>query len=145
MMYWLWHKVIMYSFQCWYHQSVFQKTQLLYLKWLLASFLWCLTEDLILLGLFDCKVSLTTTCSTVKVSENVVEEAPLSQTREDMNKPENKTLFECVNKNSGRLICLTNQLEILNRAACKVFSWCLSSTPSHCFSLRPKFSCWKML
>ena len=65
----------------------------------------------------------------VKVSENVVEEEPLSQTRVDMTNTKNKALVECANKNSRRLICLTNQLQILHRAANKVFSWCLSSTP----------------
>ena len=40
-----------------------------------------------------------------------------------------KTRVECVTKNGGKLKCLTNQLEILHRAARKVFSGCLSSTP----------------
>ena len=100
----------------------FSKKQLLYLRWLLGSLLWLLTEDLSLLGLFDCNVGLTTKCAIVKVSENVVEEEPLSQTRVDMTNTKNKTLVECVNKNSRRLIFLTNQLEILHRAVSKVFS-----------------------
>ena len=67
-----------------YHQAVFQKKPLLYLKWLLASLQWHLTEDLTLLGLFDCYVGLTTKRATVKVSEYVVKEEPLSQTQVDM-------------------------------------------------------------
>ena len=39
------------------------------------------------------------------------------------------TCCVCVHKNSRRLICLTNQLKILYRAASKVFTGCLSSTP----------------
>ena len=110
------------SFQCLYHRPVFLKKQLLCLRRLLAGLLWYLTEDLNLLGLFDRNVGLTTTCVMVKVSENVVEEEPLSQTRLDMTYTKNKTLVECVNKNSKRLIRLTNQLEILYRAVSKVFS-----------------------
>ena len=59
----------------------FSKKQLLYLRWLLASLLWCLAEDLNLLGLFDRNVGLSTKCAMEKVSENVVEDEPLSQTR----------------------------------------------------------------
>ena len=81
-----------------------------------------LTEDLNLLGLFDCLVGLTTKCAMVKVSENVVEEEPLQETRVDMTNTKNKTLVECVNKNGRSLICLTNHLEILHRAASKIFS-----------------------
>ena len=88
----------MCSFQCLYHQPVFQKKQLLYLRWLLASLLWYLTVDLILLGLFDRNVGLTRKCAKVKVSENVAEEEPPSQTRVDMTNTKNKTLVECVNK-----------------------------------------------
>ena len=111
----------MCSFQCLYHPPVFQKKQLLYVRWLLASVMWYLTEDLILLRVFDRNVGLTKKCAMVKVSENVVEEKPLSQTGVDMTNTKNKTLDECVNKNSRRLICLTNQLEIMHRAASKVF------------------------
>ena len=57
-----------------------------------------------------------------EVLENVVEEEPLSQIGVDMTNTKNKTFVECVNKNRRRLICLTNQLEILHRAASKVFS-----------------------
>ena len=88
----------------------------------MASLLWYLTEDLNLLGWFDRNLGLTTKCATVKVSKNVVEDEPLSQTQVDTTNTKNKTLVECVHKNSGRLICLTNQLEILHRAASKVFS-----------------------
>ena len=112
----------MSSFQCLYHQPVFQKKQLLYLRWLLASLLRCLTEDLNLLGLFDRNVGLTTKGAMVKVSENVVEDEPLSQNRVDMTNTKNKTLCKCVYKNSRTLICLTNQPEILHRAASKIFS-----------------------
>ena len=46
--------------------------------------------------------------------KNVVEEEPLSQTQVDMAYTKNnKILVKCVNKNSKRLICLTNQLKIL--------------------------------
>ena len=41
----------------------------------------------------------------------------------------NKTRVESVAKNSRRFKCLTNLLEILHRAASKVYSGCLSSTP----------------
>ena len=82
-----------------------------------------------MLGLFDRNVGLTTKCAVVKVSENVVKEEPQLQTRVDMTNTKNKPHVKCVTKNSRRLICLTNQLEILHRAACKVFSECLSFTP----------------
>ena len=98
--------------------SFFKKKQLLYLRWLLASLLRYLTEDLILLGLFDHNVGLTTKCDMVKVFENVVEEEPLPQTLVDMTNTKNKTLVECVNKNNGRLICLTNKLRN-SRQSCK--------------------------
>ena len=48
------------------------------------SLLWYLTEDLNLLCLFDRNVGLTTKCAMVKVSENVVENETLSQTRVDL-------------------------------------------------------------
>ena len=114
----------MCSFQCVYHQSVLQKKQkkqLLYVRWLLASLVWYLTGDFNFLGLFHCIVGLTTKCTTVKVSENVVEEEPQSQTRVDMANIKNEALVECVNKNSRKLICVTNHLETLLRAASKVF------------------------
>ena len=95
----------------------------------LALLLLYLTEDLNLLGLFDCNVGLTTKCPVVNVSEIVKEDQPLSHTRVDMTPTKNKTLTECVTKNSRRLICLTNHLRILHRAVSKVFSGCLSSTP----------------
>ena len=98
----------MRSFQCLYHQPVFEKNQLLYLRWLLASLLWYLTEDLILLGLFDRNVGLSAKCAMIKVSKNAVEEEPLSQTPVDMTNTKNKTLLECARKNRRRLICLTN-------------------------------------
>ena len=132
----------MSSFQCLYHQPVFQKKQLLYQndywlvfcgiflpKWLLASLLWYLSEDLNLLGLFDRKVGLITKYAMAKVSENVVDDELLSQTQADTINTKNKTLVECANKNSRRLISLTNQLKNLCRAASEVFSECLSSTP----------------
>ena len=46
-----------------------------------------------------------------------------------MTNTKNKTFVECVTKNNIRLIYLTNQSEIFHRAASKVFSGCLSSTP----------------
>ena len=83
----------MSCFHCLYHPPVFQKKQLLYLRWLLASRLWFLTEDLNLLaGLFDRNVDLTTKCAMVKVLENVVQEEPLSQTRVDVTNTKNKAL-----------------------------------------------------
>ena len=92
----------MRSFQCFYY-LVFQKKQLLYLRWLLGSLLRYLTKDLILLGLFDRNVGLTTKCAMVKVSKNIVEEEPLTQTQVNMTNTKNKPLNECVNKNSRRL------------------------------------------
>ena len=83
------------------------------------------TEDLNMLGLFDRNVSMTTKCAMVKVSENV-EDEPLSQTRVDMT---NKHMLSVSSKAGRRLICLTNQLEILHKAASKVINGCLSSTP----------------
>ena len=90
----------MRGFQRLYHQPVFQKKQLLYLRWLLASLLWYRTEDSNFLGLFDCNVVLTAKCSMTKVSENVVEEELLLQTQVDMTNTKNITLVDCVNKNS---------------------------------------------
>ena len=81
-----------------------KKKQLLYLRWLLASLLRYLTENLNLFGLLDFKVGLNTKCAMVKVSENVVEDEPLSQTRVDTTNTKNKTLVECAHKNSRRLI-----------------------------------------
>ena len=118
----------MRSFQCLYHQPVFQKKQLLYLRLSLAILMWYFTEDLNLLALFDRNVGLTTNCAMMKVLENVVEEESLSQTRVDMTTAKNKTLVECVTKNCRKLICLTNQLKIFHRAASKIFSGCLFST-----------------
>ena len=70
------------------------------------------------LGLFDHNAGLTTKFAMVKVSENVKEE----------------TLVDMTNKKhvlsvSLKLKCPTNQIEILHRAASKVFTGCLSSTP----------------
>ena len=61
----------MCSFQCLHHQPVFQKKQLLYLRWLVLRYV---TDDLNLLGMFDRNVGLTTKCALVKVSENVEED-----------------------------------------------------------------------
>ena len=105
----------------------------------MVSLLWYFTEDLNLLVHFDHSIGLTTKCAMVKVSENVEEDEPLSQTPLDMANTKSKTIFHYVIKNSRRLICLTNQLEILHSAASKVFSGCLSSFPFHCFLLRPNF------
>ena len=70
-----------------------------------------------MLGLFDRSVGLTAKFATMKVSENVEEDESLSQTRVDMTNTKNKTRVERVTKNSRRLICLTNQLEIFQ--SCK--------------------------
>ena len=94
----------------------------------MASLLRYLTEDLNLLGLFDRSVGLTAKCALMKVSENVEEDETLSQTRLDVTNTKSKTMVECVIKNR-RLICLTNQLKTLHRAASKVLSECFSSTP----------------
>ena len=94
----------------------------------MASLLRYLTEDLNLLGLFDRNKGLTTECAMVKASENVEEDEPLSQTRVDVINTKNKTRVESVTKNNRRLKCVTTKLEILHRAASKVFSGCLSST-----------------
>ena len=53
-----------------------------------------------------------------------------SQTHVDTTntKKKKKTLNECGTKNSRGLICLTDQLQILQRAAKKVLSGCLSFT-----------------
>ena len=40
---------------------------------------------------------------------------------------------------------LTNQLDIIHRAASKVFRWCVFPPLSHCFLLRPNFPSWKLL
>ena len=95
----------------------------------MASLLWYLIVDLNFLGLFDRNVGLTTKFAMVKVSENVKEGEPLSQTLVDMTNTKDKMRVECVTKHSRRLKCLTNQLEILQIAESKVFSGCLSSTP----------------
>ena len=95
----------------------------------MASILWYLTADLNLLGLFDGSVGLTTKCAMMKVLENVKEDETLSQTRLGLTNTKIKTIYECVTKNRRRLIRLTNQLKILVRAASKVLSRCLSSTP----------------
>ena len=78
--------------------SFSKKKQLLYLRWLLARRSWYFKEDLSLRGLLDRNVGLITKCAMVKVSENVVEKEPLSQTRLDMTNTKNQTLVECVNK-----------------------------------------------
>ena len=62
----------------------------------LPSLLLYLTEDLSLVGLFNRNVSLTAKFAMVKVSENAVEEEPLSQTRVDMINAKNKTLVKKV-------------------------------------------------
>ena len=71
----------MRSIQCLHYQPVFQKKAASLLK--MASLLWYLTEDLNLLVLFDRNIGLTTKCVMVKVSENVEEDKPLSQTQVD--------------------------------------------------------------
>ena len=58
----------------------------------MASLLWCLTVSLNLLGQFDRNIGLTTKCDLVKVSENVEEDEPLSQTGLDMINTKNKTV-----------------------------------------------------
>ena len=73
---------VQFLVQC--HQPVFQKKQLLYLRWQLASLLWYLTEDSNLLGQFDRNVGLRTKLAMLKVSENVVKDESLSQTLVDM-------------------------------------------------------------
>ena len=83
----------------------------------MAGLLWYLTENLNLLGLFDCNVGLTTKCALMKVLDNVEEDEILSQTWLDVTNTKIKTIVECVTKNRRRLICLTNQSEILLRAA----------------------------
>ena len=117
----------------------FKKKELLYRRWLLASLLWYLSENLNLLGLFDRNVGLTTKCAMVKVSANVVKDEPLYQTRVDTTNTKYKTLVECVHKNSRRLIRLTNQLKILHRAASTSLVDASLPTLSHCFSLRFNF------
>ena len=106
----------------------------------MASLLWYLTENLNLLSLLDCNVGLTMKYVMVKVSENVEEDEPLSQACVDMTNTKNKTLVECVTKNSRSLICLTNELEILRRAAIKVLSGCLSFTPILLLFIEIQFS-----
>ena len=93
----------------------------------MASLLWYLAEDLNLRGLFDRSAGLTTQCAFMKVSENVEEDEALSQIRLDVTNTKIKTIVECATKNR-RLICLTNQLKILLRAASKVLSGCRFST-----------------
>ena len=58
-------------------------------------------------------------------------------------KQKNKTLVECVCKNSRNLICLTNQLAILPELQARSLVDASLPTLSHCFSLRPNFPCWK--
>ena len=127
MTYRLRHTAVLCSFQCSYHQPVFEKKAAYLPK--MASLLQYLTEDSNLLGLFDDNKGLTTKCVMIKGSRNVEENEPLSQIGVDMTNTKNNTIVEGVTKYSRRLICLTNQLEILHRAASKVFSGCLSSTP----------------
>ena len=111
----------------------------------MASLLWYLTENLYLLGLVDRNVALNTKCVMVKVSENAEEDKPLSQTRVDMTNTKNKTLVECVTKNSRRVICLTNQLQILYRAASKVFSGYHSSKPMPLFFIETQLPWLKII
>ena len=111
----------------------------------MASVLWYLTKDLNLLGLFDRKVGLTSKCAIVKVSENVEEDEPLSQTGVDVTNTKTETFVECVTKNSKLLICLTNQLEILLVVASKVFSGCLSSTPIPLLLIETQLSLLKII
>ena len=95
-----------------------------------SSLLWYLLAHLNLVGPCDCNVGLNTKCTLVKVSENVEEDEPLSQTLVEIFKTKkNKTIVECVTKNSKWLICLTNQLQILHGTASKVCSGCLFFTP----------------
>ena len=49
-------------------------------------------------GLFDRDVGLTPKCAMMKVSENVLEEELLSQTRVDMTNTKNKTLLSVSRK-----------------------------------------------
>ena len=97
-----------------------------------------------MLGLFDRNVGLTTKCAMVKVSENVVEDEPLSQIQVDMTNTTNKTLSECVTKNSRKLICETNQIEIVHSAASKVCSGCISSTSIPLLLTETQFSLLKI-
>ena len=57
---------------------------------ILASLLWYLREDLILLGRFDRNVGLTTKRAMVKVSVNILENEPLTQTRVNITNKKNK-------------------------------------------------------
>ena len=103
----------------------------------MVSLLWYLTEDLNLLGLFDCSIGLTAKCALIKVSENVEENETLSQTRLHVTNTKMKIIVEYVIENRRRLISLTNQLKILHRAASKVLSGCLSSTPIQLLLIDP--------
>ena len=116
----------MCSFSCLHHQLLFFEKATSLLK--IASILWYLKKNLSLLSLFDRNVGLTTKCTMVKVSKNVEENKPLSQARVDMTNTKKQTLAECVTKNCRRLLCLTDQLEVLHRAPSNIFSRCLSST-----------------
>ena len=60
----------------------------------MASLPWYLTEDLNLLGLFNRNEGLTTKCAMVKVSENVEEDEPLSQTRVNMTNTKTKHVLK---------------------------------------------------
>ena len=106
----------------------------------MAILLRYLTADLNLPGLFDRSVGLTTKCALMKVSENVEQDETLSQTRLDVTNTKIKTIVECVTKNRRRLICLTNQLKILLRAASKVLVDASLPPLSQCL-LRPNFPC----
>ena len=59
----------------------------------MANLLWYLTKDLNLLGPFDRNFGLITKCATVKVSENVEKNKPLSQTQVDMTLTKTKHLL----------------------------------------------------
>ena len=75
----------------------------------------------------------------IKVSGNVKEDEPQSETGVDVTNTKNKTLVECVTKYSRGLICLTKQLAILLRTASKVFSGCLSFTPIQLLLIETQF------
>ena len=78
MTYRLRYTVVTCRFQCLHHQPVFHKKATFLPK--MAGLLWYLTENLNLLGLFDCNVGLTTKCALMKVLHNVEEDEILSQT-----------------------------------------------------------------
>ena len=106
-----------------------------------AGLLWYHIVHLKLVGLCERNVGLNTKCALVKVSENVKEHGPLSQAPVKIINTKNKTLFECVTKNSKRLIFVTNQLEIFHRAASKVFSGYLIFTPIPLLLIETKHPC----